>query len=499
MQRRSFMGTAAAALLTTPAWAADPSPAGSFDGQTVRALARALAGAPYKAPDDRLPDPLAKLTYDEYRSIRFDPSQALWRGANLPFQAQFFHRGFLYQHRVDLYEVADGKARLIEYRPEMFDFGPTRRPEQRDLGFAGFRLHAPINRGDTYDEVAVFLGASYFRAVGKGLNYGLSSRGLALNTADGGGEEFPAFRAFWLERPQPGTNSIVVSALIDSPSSAGAMRITIRPGEDTVMDVELTLFPRVDLVQPGIAAGTSMFLLDPSNRTQLDDWRPAVHDSDGLQMLTGRSEALWRQLANPRTLQVSGFADTSPRGWGLMQRKRELRSYEDLEARYEKRPSLWVEPIGDWGEGAVHLVEIPTKQETNDNIVSFWRPKNPLRAKAEHGFTYRLHWAADAPLPQDLARIALTRTGATPKGRVYVLELKGGKLKGIPVDAPLQAKVEADRGKLGNVLVTPNPEQDGWRVSFELAPGDEKVVEMRATLMQGDVPISETWLYRWTA
>ncbi len=491
-------GLAAAGVLgqARRAVAADPTP---FDGQTVRGLARALAAAPFKAPDSGLPEALAKLGYDDYRQVRFDPAQSLWRGAKLPFEVQFFHRGWLYKDRVDLFEVVDGKARPIEYRPEMFDFGSLPRPEQKDLGFAGFRLHAPINRPDYYDEVAVFLGASYFRAVGRNLNYGISSRGLALNTAEGGGEEFPAFRAFFLERPQPGTNSIVVSAVIDSPSSAASMRITLRPGEDTVMDVELTLFPRKDLDRAGIAAGTSMFLFDPSNRAGQDDWRPAVHDSDGLQMLTGQGEALWRQLANPRTLQVSSFQDGSPRGWGLMQRARELRNYEDLEARYEKRPGLWVEPIGDWGEGVVALVEIPTKLEINDNIVAFWRPKNPLRAKAEHGFTYRLHWCAQPPAPTELARFGVTRTGAAPKGRVFVLTATGGKLKGMPPDTVLQGKVTTDKGAIGPVLVTPDPEQNAWRLSFDLEPGDEKLCELRATLMQGEAPVTETWLYRWTA
>ncbi len=497
VQRRTLMAGAAAALAAghRPA-AAQPA---AFDGQTVRGIARALAAAPYKAPDSSLPDAFAKLGYDDYRQIRFDPAQSLWRGAKLPFEAQFFHRGWLYKDRVDLFEVVDGKARPIEYRPEMFDFGSLKRPDEKNLGFAGFRLHAPINRPDYYDEVAVFLGASYFRAVGRNQTYGLSSRGLALNTADSGGEEFPAFRAFYLERPQPGTNSIVVSAVIDSPSAAAAMRITLRPGEDTVMDVELTLFPRTDLERAGIATGTSMFLFDPSNRAGQDDWRPAVHDSDGLQMLTGRGEQLWRQLANPRTLQVSSFGDSSPRGWGLMQRARELRNYEDLEARYEKRPALWVEPIGDWGEGNVTLVEIPTKLEINDNIVAFWRPKNPLRAKAEHGFTYRLHWCAQPPVPPELARFGITRTGAAPGGRVFVLSASGGTLKGLPPDAVLQADVAADKGKIGGVLVTPDPEQNTWRLSFNLEPGDEKQCELRATLKQGDAPLTETWLYRWTA
>ncbi len=495
--------TAAAALTIRHPEAAQAAEDPAYDAQTVRSLARALAASPYKPPNTKLPDPIAKLGYDDYRNIRFDPNQALWHGAKLPFEAQFFHQGWLYTSAVDLFEVVDGKARPIVYRPEMFDFGPLPRPPPKeagakDLGFAGFRLHAPINRPDYYDEVAVFLGASYFRAVGRSLGYGLSSRGLSLNTADPAGEEFPAFRAFYLERPQPGTNSIVVSGLLDSPSTAAAMRIAIRPGEDTVMDVELTLFPRVDLDQPGIATGTSMFLYDASNRLAFDDWRAAVHDSDGLMMLTGRGEELWRPLANPRTLQVSSFVDGSPRGFGLMQRQRVLRDYEDLEAQYERRPSLWVEPIGDWGEGAVHLVEIPTREEINDNIVAFWRPKAPLRAKGEHGVTYRLHWCATSPYRSDLARFGLTRTGAAPNGRVFVLGAAGAKLKALAADTEPQARVSTDKGKVQDILVTPDPEEGGWRLSFVLQPGDEKVCELRATLMQAETPLSETWIYRWT-
>ena len=496
MERRQLIGGATALALAAarPARAADEAP---FDGQTVRAIARKLAAEPYKAPDLKLPPPFDKLGYDAWRATRFDPNQALWRGQNLPFNAQFFHRGWLYPARVDIHEVTAGRARPLAYRPEMFTYPPdVTLPESPELGFAGFRLHAAINRPDYLDEVAVFLGASYFRGVGRNLLYGLSARGLALNTADPAGEEFPAFRAFWIERPQPGTNSIVVHGLIDSPSTAAAMRISIRPGEDTVMDVELTLFPRVDLLQPGIAAGTSMFLFDASNRTAVDDWRAAVHDSDGLMMLTGRSEALWRPLANPRTLQVSSFMDSSPRGFGLMQRKRALEDFADLEARYDRRPGLWVEPIGDWGEGAVTLVEIPTRQEIHDNIVAFWRPKNPLRAKAEHGFTYRLHWCAEPPLKPDLARFGMTRTGAIDKGRVFVLEVGGPKLKGVDT---VQPRVTANKGAIQNVAATQAPGTDAWRLSFEMLPGDERLVELRALLLQGDTPLTETWVYRWTS
>ena len=477
-----------------------PPNAQSFDSQTVRTMARALGATAFQSPDAKLPDALAKLTYDAYRSIRFDPAQSLWHGAGLPFEAQFFHRGSLYANRVDLYEVADGQARPLRYRPEQFDFGTAPRMGDDDLGYAGFRLHGAINRADTMDEIAVFLGASYFRAVGKGLLYGLSARGLSIKTADPGGEEFPAFKAFWLERPQPGTGSIVVTGLLDSPSAAAALRFSIRPGEDTVFDVELALFPREDIAQAGIATLTSMFLFNALDRGGADDYRRAVHDSNGLMMLTGRGEALWRPVANPQTLQVSQFADSSPRGFGLMQRTRSLRDFEDLEARYDKRPSLWVEPIGDWGEGVVELVEIPTKDEVHDNIVAFWRPKQPLLARSEHGFTYRLHWAADAPGASALGRFTASRSGAGPGGsRLFVLDAAGGALDALAPDAQPRLAVSADKGKIQNAAVRANPEEGGWRMGFELLPEDAKAVELRAQLLLGDAPLTETWMLRWTA
>ena len=503
MQRRHFIsGALAGPLVLASGKVALPGAAAgdAYDAQTVRRLARELAQAPYRAPDTKLPGPLGSLSYDQYRAIRFDPGQSLWRGKGLPFEVQFFHRGSLFSDRVTVNEVAEGRAQPVRYRPEMFNFGPNPRPEPQDLGFAGFRIHAPINRPDYFDEVAVFLGASYFRAVGKGLGYGLSARGLSLKTADPAGEEFPAFREFWLERPQPGTNAITIAALLDSPSAAGAMRFTIRPGEDTVMDVEASFFPRTDIAQAGIATATSMFYFDATDRAGIDDWRRAVHDSDGLMMLTGRGEELWRPLKNPATLQVSSFSDISPRGFGLLQRKRDFASYEDLEARYERRPSLWVEPIGDWGEGVVQLVEIPTKGEVHDNIVAYWRPRQPLRAKGEHNFTYRLHWAAQPPLRSDLAHVVSSRSGLAFSGaRLFVLDVAGGKLAALPADPPLRLQASADRGQIQNAVAHPNPETGGWRMSFELAPGDARAVELRAQLLAGDMPVSETWVYRWTA
>jgi glucans biosynthesis protein len=382
LNRRHFLQAAASLPLVAPTASGLIAPARAdatpFDRSVVRQLARDAASKPYKAPDTKLPDNLKNLDYDHYRQIRFLPERALWRSEKLPFQVQFFHRGLFYEPRVDIYEVVNGQATKIAYRADDFSFGDNPAPPpDSDLGFAGFRIHAPINRPDYYDEVCVFLGASYFRAVAKGETYGLSARGLAINTGESKGEEFPLFKTFWIEKPATNATSVVVHALLDSPSTTAAYRFTIRPGDTTVFDVEMAIYPRVDLDHAGLVPMTSMFFFGSNDRTNVDDFRPSVHDSDGLAIYNGRGEELWRPLSNPRDLQISSFSDLNPRGYGLMQRQKNFYSYEDLESKFETRPSLWAEPIGDWGEGAVQLVEIPTKEEIHDNIASFWRPKTP--------------------------------------------------------------------------------------------------------------------------
>ncbi len=498
------MLAAAAAFGSQPTLAAEAAIApadGPFDGSTVRHLAASLAKQAYDQPDARLPTAIDKLTYDQYRGIRFKADRALWLGRKLPFTVGFFPRGALYRMRVDVFEVSDSQAKAVPYSPDLFDYADPAFRVPDALGYAGLRIRAPINRPDVFDEACVFLGASYFRAVAKGQVFGLSARGLAIGTGSARGEEFASFRAFWLETPREGVNSLVLHALLDSKSATGAYRFTIHPGDVTVFDVESVLYPRVDLVEPGIGPLTSMYFFDAKERRRFDDWRPAVHDSDGLAISNGRGEQLWRPLANPIDLQMSGFADTNPRGFGLSQRKRGFADYQDLEVGYEKRPALWVEPIGDWGQGTVDLVEIPTANETNDNIVAFWRPKDKLNGKGEYPFTYRLHWGWERPGAAPLARVVATRVGAgeAANTRVFVLDFVGDTVKGLAADAKPRVELGSNVGKISNVLSLANPETGGWRISFDLTPNGEKLVEMHCLLLGEQGPLTETWIYRWTA
>ena len=336
----------------------------AFGPTHVQALAEQLAAQPFAKPSVKLPQSFQQLSYDQFRDIRFRTDQAIWRGEKLDFELQLLPMGWLFDTPVEIWLVDNGDAHRLMADSTLFSLGPLVGDvgSAAPYGFSGFRVHGPINRPDYLDEYIVFQGASYFRAVGRGQTYGLSARGLAIDTARPGGEEFPIFRAFWIEKPKPNARSITVHALLDSASTTGAYRFEIEPGEATTIDVEATLYPRRALTHLGLGPLTSMYLTGPGHHRIGDDFRPAVHDSDGLAIYNGNGECLWRQLTNPRTLQASAFMDRAPKGFGLCQRSRSFHDFEDLEARYERRPTVWIEPKGSWDAGYVELIEIPDER-----------------------------------------------------------------------------------------------------------------------------------------
>jgi len=355
--------------------------------------ARELAARPYSKQSFVLPKPLRELSYDQTRDIRFDPARSLWRAQKLPFEVQFFHVGGIFEQPVRIYEVVGNEISEIAFDASAFNYGRNKLDLSQfgKLGFAGFRVHFPLNSdkgAPVYkDELVSFLGASYFRALGRGQRYGASARGLAVDTAERAGEEFPRFEQFWIERPAAGARQLVIFALLDSRRVTGAYRFVIRPGEETSTEVQARLYLREPVAKLGLAPLTSMFYFGENQRASTDDFRPEVHDSDGLAIHTAAGEWIWRPLVNPRRLLVTSFAQTDPRGFGLMQRDRNFSSYEDLEARYELRPSIWVEPVSKWGAGRVELVQIPTPNEANDNIVAYWVPNTVPAPHFETGST----------------------------------------------------------------------------------------------------------------
>jgi len=472
----------------------------AFGPDTVRERARTLARAPYQKPQATLPPAYAQLTYDQYRDIRFRPERARWRDEGLPFQAQFFAPGFFYTSPLPMHEVVAGREEPLRFSRELFSYGPLVKdlPDAPIPGFAGLRLNHPLNRAEHFDELVVFLGASYFRALGRGNVYGLSARGLAIDTALPEGEEFPAFREFWLEKPAPGADRVVVHALLDSPSVTGAYRFVIIPGERTVMEVEAELHARKAVKRLGVAPLTSMYVFGENDRGAFDDFRPEVHDSDGLALWLANGEHLWRPLRNPSHLSVSSFQVEGLRGFGLMQRDQDFRSYEDLEARYDKRPGVWVEPVGDWGRGTVQLVEIPTHQETDDNIVAYWVPQTPFAPGPPLRLSWKLTWGSGSPGQPGEALTTATRVaqGSTPGARRFVLDFSRGTRADGP--APVEAVVTTSSGRVLRPTAQRNDATGGWRATFEWLPDGDTPAELRCFLRSGSETLTETWSSPWT-
>jgi glucans biosynthesis protein len=477
---------------------AQERPTEPFDREILLARAAELAKQPFADPAGPPEGDEEPLSYDEYRSIRFQTGASIWARENRTFTMELFYPGFIFEVPVNINLVVGKTARRVLFTNEVFEYGPEVPlvEDQPEMGYSGFRVRAPINTPDYQDEFLVFQGASYFRSVARGQLYGLSARGLAVRTARPDGEEFPVFTDFWIERPPELAETIVVHALLQSRSVVGAYTFTARPGDETLIDVDAVLFARDELVAFGIAPLTSMFLFDGSNRSRFDDYRNAVHDSDGLQIVNGRGERLWRPLANPRALQVSAFLDYGPKGFGLVQRKRSFDDYEDAEAQYDRRPSLWVEPKGDWGKGHVELVEIPSGREIHDNIVAYWQSATPIAAGASAEFSYRLHFTGE-PLDDSLARVVATRTGAalrTEGQRSFVIDFKGSG----PLPRDLEVEVWSSAGKVFTPRGQIVAQGDVYRAMFELDPAREDIIELRVAVQSAGKPWSEAWLYRWS-
>ena len=497
--RRLFAAAACAIALAAPGLAR----AFGFDDVAERAQAEARIA--YRPPPHVVPPELAALSYDQYRDIRFRPERALWRRDGLPFELAFFHLGKFQTLPVVVNEIVSGSARHIRFDPADFDYGKNRLSPSTwpDLGYAGFRVHYALNTPSYKDELAVFLGASYFRALGGGQHYGLSARGLAIDTGGDQAEEFPRFKEFWIERPAADAQALTIYALLDSQRATGAYRFTLVPGKQSVVEVRARLFLRAGVATLGIAPLTSMFH-HGENGPRRDDFRPEVHDSDGLMLATadgeGGSEWLWRPLINPGRRLTTSFAVRELKGFGLMQRDRAFASYEDVEAHYEHRPSSWVVPEGRWGPGRVELLQLPTPDETNDNIVAYWVPAQAPAPGQPLDLAYRIFWQGDEQERPPNGWTVQSRFGhglaPLPKDEFqYVVDFAGPALDALPTDAVVDAVITPGRNaRLVERNAYRNDARGGWRMTLRIKRIEPtQPVELRAFLQQGHNALTETW------
>jgi glucans biosynthesis protein len=492
----------------------------AFSWEALIEEVNALARKPYAAPPVVKPDVLEAIDYDAHGKIRYKPEAALFGSGEdkSDYPVTFFHLGRYFQKPVRMFVVKDEKAREITYQKNLFEM-PENSPAHQlpdNVGFAGFRFQESVKgrvnlQGKTLDwqknDWLAFLGASYFRAIGAMYQYGLSARGIAIDVAvHDAPEEFPAFTHIYFDTPEEGEKNVSFYALLDGPSVVGAFHFICSRDQGVTMEIDSKIVLRKDVKRLGLAPLTSMYWFSENQKKTAVDWRPEVHDSDGLSLWTGSGERIWRPLNNPPRTITSAFVDDNPRGFGLMQRDRVQGHYLDG-VFYERRPSLWVEPQGNWGKGAVQLVEIPTDDEIHDNIVAMWVPHAPAKAGQRYDLSYKLYWQNDEPTPTPLARCVATRLGnggqpgqARPSGvRKFMLEFMGKPLENIPFGARPEVILSASRGTFSYIFseALPNDVAGHWRAQFDLTTTGSEPVDMRCFLKLGDQILSETWLYQY--
>jgi len=505
MKMRGIGAAVLLSLYASSGWA--------FSIDDVAKQAQELAGKGFETPKSNLPSQFRDMKFADYQQIQFNHDKAYWSKLKTPFKLEFYHQGMYFDMPVKLNEVTATTVREIKYNPELFTFGNVKHdPETvKNLGYAGFKVLYPLNSKDKHDEISSFLGASYFRVIGGDQVYGLSARGLAIDTALPSGEEFPRFKEYWVERPKPQDKHLVIYALLDSPRAAGAYRFIIRPGKETVVDVQSKIYLRDNVGKLGVAPLTSMFLFGPNQPSPIVNYRPELHDSNGLSIHAGNGEWIWRPLNNPKHLAVSTFTVENPKGFGLLQRGRDFSQFQDLDDRYDKRPSGWVEPQGDWGKGRVELVEIPTADETNDNIVAFWSPESLPEPGKEMNFNYRLHFTRDEGQlhsPETAyVKSTLRSTGDVkqsnlvrqPDGTIaFLVDFVGPDMSKLAANTPVAPQVSVGaNGEVVEQSVRYNAVTKGWRLTLRLRVKDNKqATEMRAALVNGDKTLTETWSYQ---
>jgi glucans biosynthesis protein len=512
--RRTLNFLVGLALLSAGVTAVASIRPGTVNLEYVAQAALERARHPFHSPRADLPPFLKadQLNYDAYREIRFKRERALWNDGQSPYLVEFFHPGYLYEEPVRINEFVAGHVQDIRFVSDFFDYGSHRFKQQipASTGYAGFRALCALNEPGTMDELGAFLGASYYRLLGKGQRYGLSARGLALDCGEPDRpEEFPIFTDWWLGKPTAKDEPLHLFGLLDSVSCTGAYEFRIRPGETTIAEVDSVLFFRerakVREVEPGrlpvntigVAPLTSMFWFGPASEARFNDYRPAVHDSDGLLVSFGNGETLWRPLDNPPRLVHQRFATTNLTGFGLLQRSRNLAAYQDLFNCYDQTPSVWVQPRGNWGDGDLNLVELNTHYEGLDNIVAFWSPRDlpsplhPLR------FNYTEYWTRENDMILSANKVTATMIGgdsASPTLRQIAIDFAGPRLAAIPKGRAPQAVAScSDNGVILDNQVVPVPGTSTWRVMLKVDRADENPIDVRCTLTFGGKPVTETW------
>jgi glucans biosynthesis protein len=550
-----------------------------FGFQQVDEMAKERVAAKYVAPPDVLPPQLKKLTPLQDAGIFSKETARLWRKKGLPFQVDFYPQLNTnpQPHIAPEINYVDQKgSHRLPYSPTFFNFlnvsvNPPQPltfnpPLPSDLGYAGFYVRYPDmgigSNASSLDGFFSALGGCYFRVLAKEQVYGLSARGLAVNPGlFGKPEEFPLFTEWWLHQPAPTASELVLDALLEGPSITGAYEFHIRPGAVTSVDIHASLYFRQAVERLGIAPFSSMYLFAENAKNHFNDnVHPEIHDSDGVLMHNNADEWVWHPLQQQPFLQSYAFGDENPKGFGLLQRDRDFAHYQDLNAKYNVRPSVWVTPRGDWGKGDLSLVQLNSNDFNTDNVVLFWHPAKKIAAGDHLDISYTIDFymndATRPPLayckqtlinnpappppavvppgqPTAPAVVSTPKTNAPaatppakPTGSVppgphppappapsagkpnptgttpvqFLVDFIGNGIESIAANQPpdLDLTYDPPGTYLREESVEKNGYDNSWRVTFTIIPFKHFTpTNLRVRLVRDGKPITETWSYTW--
>lgn len=484
-----------------------------FTFETLVSMARNSARCEYKERVTPLPKSLQNLDYSQYNLMRYNIDSDLWANDDLPFRVSFFPLGTtLYSLPVEIYEI-DNETLIskVPFSPKFFQyedqvkFIKDQMPE--DAGYAGFKLRYKPKGSSYPDEFAAFLGNSYFRIICDGSSYGLSNRGLAINTGvENVPEEFPAFEKFYLVKPSKGDESIIIYAFLNGRSVTGAYSFKITPGTEASVDVKSVLFLRNKVNLLCLAPITSMFWFTLGEPDNFYDYRPSVHNSEGLVLSDGKND-IYEPLTNyPFHKMINDdISCDSLRYFGLVQRDREYNRYMDPGVKYHLNPNCLIVPQNNWREGSLRLFVLPTLTEWMDNINLFWIPKTLPEPMEPINFDYKILYSLKEPkntlsfvkytnLGQDLINCKNTIFALSFADKDAIIE----KSKDIKIDLQVPSDVIiASPPSIEKIIFN-----DTWRVLFTLTihkklAYEDKPFIIKCTLKDNGKSISEEWYFLW--
>jgi len=442
---------------------------------------------------------LLPIEYEKYSEIRFKPEYTFWR-ENSKFHMQFFPQGYIYQESIKINEVWEDYQTPIFYQGSYFSIphGINIDKFNELSGFSGLKLLYPINSENVHEEFAVFQGSSYFRIISKGQIYGLSARGIAINTGLQTPEEFPIFSEFWIEKPKPKSEKVIVHSHLVGNSIEGYYKFTLYPGEVSKAEVTFESIIKRDIEKIGIAPLTSMFWYGESS-TSLNPPYPESHDSDGL-LIQDDQTFIWIPLENPKKPTTTIFKVKKLKGFGLMQRDREFSSYEDPRYEYHKRPSAWVEPVNseNWENGYISLYRIPTRDDLMDNIIVFYSPEK-LPTKGDNiKFSYNIKMIDKLKLDDDFAEVVSTKIIQNKDKNLisFFIDFKGLDLKNFE-EKDYKFNLEGEDYEVLECLLNPINNLDKLRVSIKLSQKNKNITSSTISgFISEDSKIkSEVWKY----